>query len=284
MAQLPFLVVHGALVWKLLLVGLVAATYAASHALRQRGARMVARDEIALQLRGVSNPKPGPSTIRGRIKSGTALTAAQPDGVFDAPPSELTIDCDGVLVDLVGIVRVEHGATSRASLRAPNGVVANLPRSKPTLVRSVQVGDEVIATGVLVEGPAEPSTYRETTSRWQLHGDDLIRTSATRPRVRAMPLGLAQHVGVLVLFSSIWLGALYLLGNRALDRAKDLRGTAVDGRVPAFGSTAIAAAMLGSRDDALWALGEQLTQAGNVRTELALEELVAIRELQDECP
>jgi hypothetical protein len=284
MAQLPFLVVHGALVWKLLLVGLVAATYAVSYALRQRGARKVARDEIARQLREVSNPKPGASTIRGRIKSGAALTARQPDASFDAPPGELTIDCEGTLVELVGTVRVEHGATTSGSWRAPNGVVAGLVRSNPTLLRSVGIGDEVIVSGVLVEGPAEPSTYRENTSRWRLQSDDLIRLSATTPRTRAMPLGLAQHLGVLVLFTAVWLGALYFVGSRALARAEDLRGTAGDGHLPAFGSAEIAAAMPGSREDALWTFDHQLSQGSYIRTELALEDQVAIRELQDECP
>ena len=278
MAELPFLVVHGAVVWKLLLVGLIGATYAVGYAVRQRGARKRACAELARQ--DVSSPRKGPVSVRGRIRTGTATTLRQAEASFDTRSTDLTLDCDGELVELLGPVRVEQGATTRGSWRSD---AADAPRWNTSLVRSVAPGDEVIASGVLVEGPAEPSSYREAKPTWRLQADDLIRVFATKPRARAMPLGYGQHVALLVLVSSVWFGTLHLVGSRALARAEDQTGTAVDGNLPAFGSAEIAAAMPGSRDDALKAVDSQLTIMGHAKTERALQTQVALRELQGLC-
>ncbi|HEX7701806.1 MAG TPA: hypothetical protein VF403_13805, partial [Kofleriaceae bacterium] len=280
MAQLPFLIVHGALVWKLLLVGLVAATYAISYVFRRRGARKLARALLARQQ--VSSPKAGPISVRGRIKTGTATSLAQGEISFDQPATELTLDCDGELVELVGTVRVDQGTTTSGSWRAP--AATDVPRWRATLVRTVAVGDEVIASGVLVQGPGEPSTYRESKSSWRMQTDDVIHVLAVKPHTRAMPLEIAQHVGVLVLFSSIWLGALYVVGSRALSRAEDQSGTALDGNLASFGAAEIAAAMPRSRIDALSALEEQLTRYGHARSERSLQLQVALHELDGRCP
>ena len=280
MAQLPFLVVHGGLVWKLLLVGLVAATYAVSYAIRQRGARKRARAELARF--DISSPKKGLASVRGRIKAGTATSVHQSEATFDTRSADLALDCDGVLVELVGPIRVEEAATTLGSWRSP--AITDVPRWNASLVRSVAPGDEVIATGVLVEGPAESSSYREAKSTWRMQTDDVIRVLATKPRARAFPLGYAQHIAALTVVASVWFGVLHLVGSRALSRAEDRRATALDGDVSPFSSVAIAAAMPGSRDDALAALGNQIVNwTGQPRSERGLQLQLALYELRGRC-
>jgi hypothetical protein len=212
--------------------------------------------------------------VRGRIKTGTATSLAQGEISFDKPATALTLDCDGELVELVGTVRVDQGSTTRGSW----------PRWRATLVRTVATGDEVIASGMLVPGAVEPSTYRESKSSWRMQTDDVIRVLAVKPQARAMPLEIAQHVGVLVLFTSIWYGALYGVGARCLSRADDQRGTALDGQLASFGAAEIAAAMPGSRVRALAVLDKQLAEIGHARSEQALQLQVALHQLDGRCP
>lgn len=262
MARLPFLVVHGALVWKVLLAVLVAATLAIGHAIRGALARRRARSVRDALMATVSAPRPGAIVVRGRVCDGAA---------FDDPSTSLVLDCDGERVVLVGAIHVEQGSTVR--------------RDASTLVCSVRVGDEVLAAGTLAmaPAPAEPASYREAKPQWTLTSADggPIRVLATAPRVKALPLGLAGRVGALIVAAPIWFGILHVVGSTALEHT----GAAhPDGSLPELGRTELAAAMPGSRDDALNELRWQLRRLRSPATEQGLQLLLALDDLEGTCP
>ena len=268
MAELPFLVVHGALVWKLLWFALVAGTFALGYAIRRRGARRRARARRELLLGEVTSPHAGPVVIRGRVTSGTASTTYNREHASDAPAT-LVLDCGGEVVEIEGAVHVEEGSSVRA-------------RPWPTVTRALAPGDEVIATGVLSqEHAAEDASYREAKVRWRLAAPSVI---ALAPRVKALPLELAPLLGALLVVGLGSYGTLRAIGSAELHRAERATGTARDGNLPAFGAGELAAALPGTRDRALDALERQLVGFHLAASERASQLQLRLAELRDECP
>jgi len=273
--HLPFLVVHGAVVWKLALVVLIGAAFGAGYLLRASGARRRARRERDLLARDVSAPKAGPTVVRGRITKGTATTIAQ-RGSQQSAPAQLTLDCGGAIVEIDATICVEQGTRARST--------GLHPFVEPSVTKSVHVGDEVIAAGDLVAEPGDAASYRETEIRWRLSGDP-VRIIATAPRTRPMPLYAAHRFGLLLVVSLTGLGALYIAGRSALHVADKVHyGSLSDGNVPELGATALAAAFPGTRDKALELLDSQLEGYRLPVTERAFSLLLELAELRGNCP
>ena len=284
MAQLPFLVVHGAVVWKVLLLVLVAATFALGYAIRGFRARRATRAGHAALAPTISAPTAGPIVVRGRIVEGTAMSVSQETASEDLSTA-LVLDCGGERVELAGTIRVEQGTAVRASMRRPKELSPALPRGEPTVVRSVKVDDEVIAIGLLAPAPApgEAASYREAKPNWTLtSADEPIRVLATRPRATPLPLSISQRVGALIVVVPVWFGILHFVGTTAIEHAD--RERALGGSLPELGAVELAAAMPGSRDKALGALRHVLRGMQGPRSERALELSLGLADLEGECP
>jgi len=264
---LPFLVVHGAIVWKLAVVGLVAASFGVAYALRRRTHRRSVRAELAVLTKQLESPRSGPIILRGRVVTGT-LTSVQQRASWTDLAKAVTLDCDGAMVEIVGAIRVEQGTRVRTSWR------------KPAITRTVSAGDEVIATGTLEPAPPEASSYREATPRWALSPKRLL---AVNPMTAPFPLKAGQRAVRLVAWTGVWLATLALAGNAML-HGVDARATARDGVLPELGRLELAAALPGSRDGALEGLREQLVGYRIASSERAFQLDLQLAEIRADCP
>ena len=264
---LPFLVVHGAIVWKLALVALVAASFGLAYVLRRRTDRGRVRTELAVLTKQLESPRSGPIILRGRVVTGT-LTSVQHRASWTDLSNAVTLDCDGAMVDVVGAIRVEHGTRVHTSWR------------KPAMTHTVVAGDDVIATGTLAEAPPEASSYREATPRWTLSPKRLL---AANPRTAPFPLSAGQRVVRLVAWTGAWLAMLALAG-KAMLHGGDARATARDGVLPEIGRLELAAALPGSRDGALDGLGQQLVGYRIASSERAFQLALQLGEIRGDCP
>ena len=254
--ELPFLVVYGAVVWKVLLGLLVALVLAARLGLRVRRARRLARQDLAMRRHGIGTLAPGLVTIRGKLAKGSAATLVQDGELTDHRSDQLWLDQEGTRVVIDGPVRVEHGTqTTTWFLRPARGIPEALakaarPRVASTL-RTVTEGDDVIVTGRLAREASGDVTYRESAAQWTLVPDTAgAWIAATTPAVRAEPL----HPGRWILSASLAAVGSYLLlhavGHHASKRAEK-QGADIREPIGNWHPAAIAAAMPRSRDEAL---------------------------------
>ena len=193
---LPFLVVHGDGLWKVLLVGLVALALVATLLIRKLVARVLAR--VATRQLDLDR---GEGVIRGTLGGGSIATLAitainwSNDGVFNHRGGELWIETPDGRIPLVGDIQVISG--SRASA-ARNGVPKRTPpelRTNPSAHRprlrdrmvatsvllQLAPGDRVVARGTLVREPSAQATdYRESATTLSLHAP--IQIAAVKPR------------------------------------------------------------------------------------------------------
>jgi len=220
--QLPFLVVHAALIWKVILgafIGLWVAVFFAVRYLLVRAANRVAARDLDTDDEGV---------IRGTLRGGTASTlyvtprlgASTQPGFHSGNLVIATADGDVVLD---GELRVAAGAHVAAKRR---GVPAGTPEPLAkhardsdlpvaiTVLHEVRAGDEVIAKGTLVrEAGAHATDYRENAAQRVLRGPIAIAarspvTKVVRPSlpILAIVIGLAGFVGykALTLCGEAW--------------------------------------------------------------------------------
>ncbi|HET9993750.1 MAG TPA: hypothetical protein VFQ65_34670, partial [Kofleriaceae bacterium] len=210
--QLPFLVVHAALVWKVVLVAFVALCVTAFLAIRYalvRAGNRAAERELDTTDEGV---------VRGTLRGGIASTLyiASTYGMAKQPrfhAGDLVIETADGDVALDGDIRVAAGSRVAARRR-------HLPESTPeelaklhrdatdstiatAVLHQVHPGDEVIAKGTLVHEAGSAATdYRENATRRVLRGSIAIAarapmTKVVRPSlpVLAVVLGVSAFAG-----------------------------------------------------------------------------------------
>ena len=219
---LPFLVVHGAWLWKAVIVVSAIAGAFAWQALRHWRARRAARRLVATAPATVTTMREGEVVLRGTLrlhvkeKLGTEhlLRRGNPGPEHIADRDEvISIEQGDESVVLGGPVVVVSGTSARSSRR----------RVRWSIVNTLRDGDQVEAHGVgsLVAHPGG-SDYRTNASSWELHGDP-IRLYAVKPRALASPVGPLRAVVTLAAVAfAIWT-SFQIAGSALEEEIKEWR-------------------------------------------------------------
>lgn len=282
--ELPFLIVHGAWVWKVTVVVATLAVLAAARGLRMLVARWIAKID-AREIRSVAAERPAERVKRlcGVLRGGHAATFVRRWSIvhgeivkFDRAPN-LWLDCGGERVELHGDIRVIHGARtvqSRRKLRKvlPRGLAKCGGLWGAKRWTSVADGDVVV-----VEGPGVVQRA-DAEAPWILEGQ--LHLYATVQDAQPRRLGsVALFVAVAMALFGTYRVAKYLGGRamKAVYRAPD-RIASLEELAP----YAIAAAMPGTRGEALEALEYALANL-NDGNELALRIRLALARQERGC-
>ncbi len=311
--DLPFLVVHGEHVWKVLLIASIAAVCGLGWLLRWRSARAQRRAAVAqlgrgeVVLRGtlggrLADGSTGVTTLRAEDMAGVRTTASRRAG-------ELWIDTGDRRVLLEGELCVIAGSFAVASRNGVPAVVRDahleaaregapwlhrvgpypLAETRTAVADVVFLGDRVVARGRLERAPGpEPAGYRDADVRWALrpHGlDPAIELAACQPAT-AWP---RMHRGVLAM--ALACTALLSWSTlKGLGQSWVSRCTASEGRPSADGpieltntqACVLAAAMPRSRDQALFWIHRALEEDLH-RDERSVRRLAGAARLATDC-
>lgn len=294
MAQLPFLVEHGDLVWKVLAVLAAGASIAWVRRTQARGERRATERELAARAAATTAPVEGVATVRGMLRGGSArsvsllhLRGRRP--YYDERAAELWVECAGERVTLIGPVRVVRG-TRLVSTRDRRSGLADgerSVRSSPILHRltamtaSVRDGDAVFVTARLAARPAADAMgYREAATAWTAvpHGA-AIEVVAAQPAVRAVPPGSTSTLvsGLAGAWAAV--AVLWTLGTAALSWTGASQTRTSERETVALGeldTASLAAATPGHRGAALaWVEARLAARAVRTADSFALWRAVA---------
>lgn len=286
--ELPFLVVHGAVVWKVLLGVLVAIIMGSRLALRVRRARRSAREDLAARALHLGTLEPGRVMIRGKLARGSVATLAQSGLLTDHRTDELVLDQEGARVAIEGPLRVEHGSRTktwfwRTPRETPEPLAKAAKPRRPSTLREVRDGDEVIVHGRLERRADGDVMYRESAASWTLTPDtDGAWIAAATPRTRAEPLHPVRWIVTAIVATVSSYILLHAIGHHTVKRAAkgsdEIREPLGNGDL-----AVIASAMPGSREKALRLLSWRVDRSAPHTEEwfqLGLKLAVVI----DECP
>lgn len=264
MAELPFLVVHGWWIAKLLVIVCGALGLVVIRALRRRAERKDIAMELAARTTALCGLEVGPVSVRGRLRGHAVTTFA-----LDGTPSRerggtVTIEVEGRPVEIRGDIDVVRGAQARASWRRG---------------RTFTVGDddEVIAKGTLAHVAGEGGDYRESAGEWVLEGP--VEVFATLAAVRppaVHPVRIAMHA---LLYAGIGYCMLWAVGASLISAAKVDDDEPRQAHLAPFGKLALASALPRVRGDALERLDRQLEFdfVHTEQTEQLMIELAGVR-------
>ena len=291
MAELPFLVAYGGVVWRVLVGASAVGAIALRRSRAGKRARKDALADVARRASDVTAPVEGAATVRGTLKGGTAATLVVRGAVDARQYVDHTgtpwLDCDGQRVELAGPIRVEQGTSVTRTRRAPKDLPEKLreaakdARGEHMLAR-VREGDVVIAYGKLSRVAVEGTDYRESAGAWRLEpGGDEIPLAATTPASAPPAGGIAGHVATGVLFGLLAMGVLYVVGNIALPDSIPERPYLAPG-LSSFDRDTIAAATPWNRSKALYEIERRL-EDDIVQNATTAEQLRAIGRLRDGC-
>jgi len=282
--ELPFLIVHGAVVWKVLLFTLVIASLAALAFVRARIARRRARVAIKERLRAEPSSSSDNVTLSGELCEGFAITLTQGERQTSSRSDALSLLVEGERIALEGDVRIEHGSREQSTwLRIPRDLPSDLEgwptRLRPTITRAIEKGDRVIVTASERTKPGDNPGYRDQAVQRALEGrDGPILISAREAVGKSRSLGFAWVVPIL-LFTGMWSLALWKVGATALKHVGDDVNNIshLEGLRPA----SIAAAMPGSRDKLFEELDRHLW---DLRSQESLDLKLALADYHGQCP
>ncbi|MEO8703313.1 MAG: hypothetical protein ABI867_24920 [Kofleriaceae bacterium] len=231
--ELPFLLLYGAWVWKLVLALGFAAAVLAIRAQQRRRARVRAGITAdALDHAGVIRGK-----LHGAIETVVVTRSAAPDQ--RTPPivttwhtGELWLETDQGRVAIEGPIEVVAGsrviATRHGIPHQTRPELVERACKKATWIHPQRLlggevadatvmllgeGDEVVATGTLEQAPSqEPGSYRASDSAWTLRRGDapVIRIAARLPGSAALRLAIPAILGLAV----VTLGGGYLVAKK----------------------------------------------------------------------
>ncbi len=289
---LPFLVVHGAWLWKAALVVMPILGAIAWQRLRHRWATRLARRALSATPGTVTTMREGPLALRGRLQvfgddelSGERVlrcAGGDPEDL-SAPEAVIAIEQGDAYVLLDGPVVVASGTSARSSRRRQvewdelvdleTGEKRKPERVYWSILNTLRDGDEVEVHGVAKLVPGLAGTdYRTSAGSWHLHGDPL-RIHAVRPRALASPVTPLRATAMLTLLAvTIW-GALHGAGAALEDDVNNWRGPVETGELSTL---SVAAALPSTRAAALERYAAELTYVGgpvNVRRLLALADV-----------
>lgn len=278
-ADLPFLIVHGAIVWKVLLVVLPVIAFGVMQSRRWRKARRRQREELAaLSERATTRLESGPVCLRGTIRDGTLASVVILDSTSHPRTGTPWLDCSGERVDLDGDVRVDHAASVHPGRR-----VLGIWHAQ---VRMIAADTEVIAEGTLARraSPNEAG-YREAAGGWVLAAaGPPLRVSALTGMARPFPMHPARGLVFLAIAAALSFGLLRFVGKTATsaleDRSFGNHGRAVD--LSNLDVYSIAAAMPGSRANALEQLAQDLKNH-HYRDTATVRRLLAMNQRRHGC-
>jgi hypothetical protein len=259
-ADLPFTLAHGAWIWTIPLVLVVAFAIAAQVAVRRRRARHAARCAAAAWAGRATALREGEVIVRATVRGGAASTLWGAQARHHHRDAMLRFDAGGEAMIPVADVIVVHGASSRTRRSgtprgtpdAMRGSSAKLVRG-PTVLLTVRDGDEVIVSGTASRAPAPGGAgYHDGAPMWTI-GGDRVEVVAVRPAGGALALSLVRLVATILLTAGVGYYALVTIGDHALGRMEASRR----GPRPAvdeLNAYTVAAMMPGSRTRALDAL------------------------------
>ena len=242
--ELPFLVVHGAIVWKVLLLALVGGTAAMSIAIRNWRARRVARARTKESLRDARSLVDGRTCVRGVLRGGSLYTLSNGAAFRDHLEGAPWLDCaDGVCVDIAGAGHVAVGSRATSStLRVPKGTPKELADVKGAWVlTSVREGDELVVRGVATRTQQDVASYREDAMGWALEDDIIV--CAVKPAALAQPRHAIAQAFMLLAVSCVCYGPLHKVGSVAASRVDKPPALGDLREIPSFGALSIACAM-----------------------------------------
>ena len=281
MAELPFLVVHGALVWKASVVGVGVAAVRLARLRRDRKSAKFVRAATKHYTATATGLEPGPILLRGRLRGGGAqsfehtycpIVHTRDEGVY--------FDIEGERIDFDGEIVVGCGTEVRTSYwrppvgaPPPDGLMATARGQQRLSI--VRADEEVLIAGVLRRAASGDATYRDSAGGWLIEPfprQGAVGLVAMRHRARAMP---ATPVGTAVTF--LLFALLMLLGMRTCGSIE------LGGYGPSdahIHSLSVAAAMPGTRGDALGELERVLSDA---RTPHRIDQAIELRALRHGC-
>jgi hypothetical protein len=227
MSALPVLVAWGAVISKLVVVGIPTGTLAAWHAIRRARDLKPARADVARMGLAINEPREGPIAVRGTYRREAG--------------AEPWLDCSGQRVVLDGAVVIVRGTAATWKRRVRTYTVRD--------------GDDVIAIGRMSRAASGDATdYREAAGGWRLApstGEPAIQLCTARPVACPKPLWPVR--GVLVL-GLVGLASYYGLGyyGNAIVKLRDYPRSSVVGDDDVSTSSAeLASALPRSRERAL---------------------------------
>ncbi|HEX4423377.1 MAG TPA: hypothetical protein VH165_35960 [Kofleriaceae bacterium] len=283
MNDLPVLVVHGALIAKLLVAGAALGWFGVVVLVRRRIERTKLSYAVGGRLDALTGLAPGYASLRGTLR-GTACTLCDNDGLLHdigyAHSDGLYVEAAGERIALAGDVQVIRGTRAAAHWRrppaaTPAGLARDRGRGRWRLF-SIADGDDVVIQGVLARTPGEPGDHREDPTGWTMRPMSnlpAIELVAARPVTVPVPLGPIRAAvwAVVALVASY--ATLYEVGKQLVER---------DHKSPAFGlRLQLAAALPGSRAEAISDLWWHQRDRPHTREMLAQD--LALVELEQGC-
>jgi hypothetical protein len=264
------LVAHGAWVWKAAALVIALLGLAVVRSARMTAARRRVRDEVLGRRRDVSAPvlakAEGIVALSGTLRGGVASTLVAGTDVLHDRAGEVWVDYRGERLELAGPVHVLRGTSAVAARgvprATPRGIREALARAidrgsrvsrvlrraaggRVHRLEQVRDGDAVIVRGQL--GGQTSGVDRFGLRSWTLApvpDTREIEILAVAPDAPAVPMREPTALVLALAIAGAACGGMYLFGRHEL-----AAGTAT--------SLAIAAAMPGTRDDALAALAKQ---------------------------
>ena len=255
-SELPWLVVHGAVFWKVLLVIATAAVFFGWIGVgtwrRRRAARMWARGFA----RRVAAPNEGAVVLEGVLRGGGVRTLHdETHRAASDRDRELWLECHGERVQLEGPIELAHGTRCVASGWTPPSTLTEGLREQAGSwrgpMRFVEVGD---GERVFVEGTARRTAargetgLRDSAGAWALTPTvATLAMCAATPSIPRVRVAVAPSVfGIVAIAIAIYAGM-----NKVGSWAGDLGTERKPLDVAQLDRLAIAAAMPGSRENAL---------------------------------
>ena len=218
MTELPFLVVHGALVSKILVLAGAALGVAAMWLLALRRERERLRWQRATRGAVLRSLAPGTATIIGTLRGRAATASSSLGKVIRTRSDELVLEVEGTPVALRGDVEVTAGSRARASWRRlPAGFVETREQGsvEPGAWRAAEVreGDRVIAHGKLTQSAGDAGgDYRASAGVWKLEPlidvpvIDLFaeRPATTLPALHPRRVAIVGGLFAVMTYAALW--------------------------------------------------------------------------------
>ena len=269
--ELPWLLVHGGVFWKVLLIATTIIVFVLALAAR-RGIRMLqhrhrARHRIRALRSRVVAPADGHVVLEGVLFGGGVRALHFNTKIAIDRDEALLIQCGGEAVVLDGDIVLAHGTRcTQASWALPPSTpeaMRELATGRVKAARLVEVvrGDRVLVEGIASRGASrQEAGHREQAGSWRLKAiESHIRMCAVAPATPARPMHRAHKVMALFpILVAVYVG-LRLWGSMELRDLRRLEGPLDAASLDQY---TIAAALPGSRPETLRLIDNRMANAG----------------------